>query len=266
MHLVTVIAPNVRPRPDPYTVTAEFYDILQADEDETLVRRLYGPAVARARQGVLDIGAGTGRVTLMSLAESGADVHAVEPSRAMRTVLTARLAALPAARDRATLYPHPLDEAALYEVADVAVCHNTVACLSPAARRALWPSIGAALSPGGSLLLHLPPARLPARDVVRIFPERRIGRHEYGGRMVMSAVGGRIRARAHYWVRAQGCMLQEHTETFWMWPASRSALVRDLERHGFTPSSGPTDAAVLAMTLRSGLTAGVGVGVTTRAG
>ncbi|MEU4657779.1 class I SAM-dependent methyltransferase [Streptomyces sp. NPDC023723] len=264
MHLVTVIAPTIRPRPDPYATTAEFYDILQADEDEALVRRLYGPAVAKARQGVLDIGAGTGRVTLMSLAESGADVHAVEPSRAMRTALTTRLAALPASWDRVTVYPRPLDEAALHQVADVAVCHNTVACLPPAARRTLWPSIGAALSPGGSLLLHLPPARLPALDVVRVFPERRIGRHEYGGRMVMSAVGDRIRARVDYRVRARGSVLREHTETFWMWPASRSALVRDLEHHGFVPSPRPTDAAVLEMTLRHGRAAGAGA--TTRAG
>jgi SAM-dependent methyltransferase len=260
MHPVTAIAPDVRPRPAPYTVTAEFYDILHADEDGPLVRRLYGPAVAEARLGVLDVGAGTGRVTLMSVAESRADVHAVEPSRAMRTSLTTRLAALPAAaRERVTVYPHPLDEAALHAVADVAVCHNTVACLPPAARSALWPSVATALSPGGSLLLHLPPARLPAQDVVRVFTERRIGRHEYGGRMVLSAVGDRIRTRVDYRVRAGGRMLREHTETFWMWPASRSALVRDLERHGFTPSPRPTDPAVLAMTLRRGRTAGAGV-------
>ncbi|MFJ4624416.1 class I SAM-dependent methyltransferase [Streptomyces sp. NPDC088812] len=249
MHLVTVIAPKARTRPDSYAVTAEFYDILQAGEDETLVRCLYGPAVGEARLGVLDIGAGTGRVTLMSLSESRVGVHAVEPSRAMRAPLMTRLAALPAAlRERVTVHPHPLDEAALHGVADVAVCHNTVACLPPAARRALWPAIAAALTPGGTLLLHLPPARLPVRDVVRVFPERRIGRHAYGGRMVMSAVGDRIRTRVDYRVRAREGVLREHTETFWMWPASRSELVRDLERHGFTPLSRPTDAAVLAMT------------------
>lgn len=85
MRPVTARAPIARTRPGSYAVTAEFYDILQAAEDERLVRDLYGREVAKARLGVLDIGAGTGRVTLMSLAESRVGVHAVELTRAMRT-------------------------------------------------------------------------------------------------------------------------------------------------------------------------------------
>lgn len=132
MHPVITGAPVSRPDQDSYAVTAEFYDILQADRDAARVRDLYGRHVARARLGVLDIGAGTGRVTLMSLAESAADVHAVEPARAMRTSLLTRLATLPARqRERVTVHPYALDEAALYAAADVAVCHNTVACLPP---------------------------------------------------------------------------------------------------------------------------------------
>ncbi|MFJ3779174.1 methyltransferase [Streptomyces sp. NPDC090075] len=138
MHPVIAKAPTAGAEADSYAVTAEFYDILQAAEDERRVRRLYGRSVAKARRGVLDIGAGTGRVTLMSLAESRADVHAVEPARAMRSSLMTRLSALPARqRERVTVHPHALNEAPLYAVADVAVCHNTVACLSPAARHAL---------------------------------------------------------------------------------------------------------------------------------
>ncbi|MGQ4471230.1 class I SAM-dependent methyltransferase [Streptomyces violaceoruber] len=115
---------------------------------------------------MLDIGAGTGRVTLMSLAESAADVHAVEPARAMRTSLLTRLATLPARqRERVTVHPYALDEAALYAAADVAVCHNTVACLPPAARDALWPAIHTALAPGGTLLLEPPPALPPPREL-----------------------------------------------------------------------------------------------------
>jgi SAM-dependent methyltransferase len=252
MRPVIARAPTARPQPDSYEVTAEFYDILQADEDETRVRHLYGRHVAEARLGVLDIGAGTGRVTLMSLAESRVDVHAVEPARAMRTSLMTRLAALPARqRERVTVHPHAMDEAALYAVADVAVCHNTVACLSPAARHALWPAIGAALVPGGSLFLQLPPARLPARNVLRVLPEQRVGEHAYGGRMVMSTAGDRIRTRVDYWVRGVEGVLREHTETFWMWPASRSQMIDDLERYGFVPLPGHDDPAFLAVTLRA---------------
>ncbi|MFJ3043174.1 class I SAM-dependent methyltransferase [Streptomyces sp. BBFR25] len=76
--------PVVEPSQDDYAVTAEFYDVLQAERDEARVRALYGSDTAGARVGVLDVGAGTGRITLMSLDESRVGVHAVEPSRAMR--------------------------------------------------------------------------------------------------------------------------------------------------------------------------------------
>lgn len=114
-----------------YAVSAEFYDLLQAERDEARVRRLYSGDVVNARLGVLDVGAGTGRVTLMSLMESQVPVHAVEPTRAMRSPLMTRLASLPAdLRMRVTVHPHTLDAAGLHEVADVAICHNTVAAFT----------------------------------------------------------------------------------------------------------------------------------------
>ncbi|MBT2408998.1 class I SAM-dependent methyltransferase [Streptomyces sp. ISL-12] len=251
MHTVVTRAPAaVRPAPDAYAVTAEFYDILQAEADAARVRRLYRRAVASARLGVLDIGAGTGRVTLMSLAESRADVHAVEPSRAMRGALLTRLAALPARqRERVTVHPYPLDRAGPAAVADVAVCHNMVGCLPPAARESLWPGIGTALVSGGSLFLQLPPDRMPARTLVRLLPEQRVGAHTYGGRLTMSPAGYRIRTRADYWVRGAQGVLREHTETFWMWPASRARLTGELARYGFVPLPGHDEPELLAVTL-----------------
>ncbi|MFJ3671153.1 class I SAM-dependent methyltransferase [Streptomyces sp. NPDC090106] len=243
-------APGLRRDPDSYAVTAEFYDILQADEDAARVRRLYGREVARARHGVLDVGAGTGRVTMLALAGSRADVHAVEPARAMRTSLLTRLAALPAVqRERVTVHPLPLDEAPLRAVADVAVCHNMVGCLPPAVREELWPAIAAALTPGGSLFVELPPARLPVGAVVRPLGDTRVGEHTYGGRITMSAAGHRIRTRVDYWVRQAEHVLREHTETFWMWPATRSRLAAELAPHGFVPLPGPGDPRLLAVTL-----------------
>ena len=65
-----VSPPSVGPVAEPqdtYAVSAEFYDILQGEADTARVRYLYRDAVRKARVGVLDVGAGTGRVTLMSL-------------------------------------------------------------------------------------------------------------------------------------------------------------------------------------------------------
>lgn len=151
-----------RDRSGSYAVSAEFYDVLQADQDAECVRRLYGEDVEDARLGVLDVGAGTGRVTLMSLLGSRVCVHAVEPARSMRAPLMTRLTSLPAAmRERVTVHPRPLDETGLDEVADVAICHNMIACVPPASRDRLWPAVADALVPGGTFLLQLPRPTCP---------------------------------------------------------------------------------------------------------
>lgn len=235
---------------DAYEISAEFYDVLQAERDEARVRSLYRDDVRRARTGVLDVGAGTGRVTLMSLLESRVPVHAVEPARSMRTPLMTRLASLGAEfTTRVTVHPQALDETGLQKVADVAVCHNTVACLRPAARRALWSAVAEALVPTGVLLVQLPPARPPRRRTTQALPTRTVGRHEYGGRLVTSAEAGRIRARFDYWVCGDGRVLRRHDETFWMWPASREQLIEELEKEGFTALPERPDPSVLAVRL-----------------
>ncbi|WP_234439824.1 class I SAM-dependent methyltransferase [Streptomyces bicolor] len=245
------VAPSAREPPDACEISAELYDSLQADQDRARVRRFYGRDVRLARRGVLDVGAGTGRVTLVSLAQSRAPVHAVEPSRSMRSLLMTRLAALPVdVRARVTVHPRRLDEAVLHEVADVAVCHNTVACLRPAARRALWPPGADALVPGGVFLVQLPPDRMPRDEVTYLLPAQKVGRHEYAVRMVMPAAADRIRTRFDYWVRGGSGVLREYTETFWMWPASRAEVIGELLGSGFLPRPGRDDPAVPAVRLR----------------
>jgi hypothetical protein len=78
----------------------------------------------------------------MSLLASQVDVHAIEPAHAMRTPLMTRLASLPAElRARVTVHPTTLGEAGLRRVADLAICHTMIACLSPSARHVLWPAL-----------------------------------------------------------------------------------------------------------------------------
>ncbi|MFJ1878405.1 class I SAM-dependent methyltransferase [Streptomyces chartreusis] len=255
---VTVDPPSPEPR-DAYEVSAEFYDILQADQDRARVHRFYARDVRTARKGVLDVGAGTGRVTLMSLAESRVPVHAVEPTRSMRSLLMTRLAALPVdMRTRVTVHPQGLGEAGLREVADVAICHNTIGCLPPDARRALCPAVAEALVPGGVLLVHLPPDRLPHDEATHVLPAQKVGQHLYGGRMVMSADADRIRTRFDYWVRGARGVLREYTETFWMWPASRAEVIAELAGSGFVPLPRGADPAVLAVRLGHRRTSGAG--------
>lgn len=65
----------------------------------------------------------------------------------------------------------------------------------------------------------------------------------------MSADGSRLRTRCDYWVRGAEGVLREHTERFWMWPASRAGMISDLAEHGFALLPGGDDPAVLATAL-----------------
>ena len=99
------------PDADPYGLaTAEFYDLLATGHWET-----FGPTLGRLLAGVdpadgplVDIGAGTG-VALGSIQDAipGVAIHAIEPSRAMRTALHTRLAVDPGLRDCVTVDPRP---------------------------------------------------------------------------------------------------------------------------------------------------------------
>lgn len=68
--------------------------------------------------------------------------------------------------------------------------------------------------------------------------------------MVASADVNRIRTRFDYWVRGEGGVLQEHNDTFWLWPTSRSEVIGELEEYGFAALPERADPAVLAARLR----------------
>jgi hypothetical protein len=67
--------------------------------------------------------------------------------------------------------------------------------------------------------------------------------------MVTSADADRIRARFGYWVRYDGRVLRRHNETFWMWPASRTEMIAELEEGGFIALPERPDPSVLAARL-----------------
>ncbi|MFJ7280776.1 class I SAM-dependent methyltransferase [Kitasatospora sp. NPDC098663] len=150
-----------------YTVSAEFYDLLQAETDRRQAKRRFAEAAARSRTAILDVGAGTGIVTEILLAASTAPVHAVEPCAAMRASLLTRLAAIGAdRRARVTVHPEPLEQADLREIADLAIASNVIGCLPPPTRRACWQAVSTAWSPAACCsstrrLPNCPPAHRP---------------------------------------------------------------------------------------------------------
>ncbi|MFB7617756.1 class I SAM-dependent methyltransferase [Kitasatospora sp. NPDC056181] len=217
-----------------YTVSAEFYDLLQAETDRCLAERRFSGAAARARHAILDVGAGTGIVTEVLLRTSGVPVHAVEPAPAMRAALLSRLAQLGAdQRARVTVHPETLAEAGLAAVADLAVASNVIACLDPATRRVTWQEVSAALLPGGLLLFDLPPTGLPSgcESVGRLGPVR-LGLDLYSADITRQFHRGVQRTVFTYRVEREGKLLREARESFDVWPAPPERLGEELEAAG----------------------------------
>ncbi|MFE2347922.1 class I SAM-dependent methyltransferase [Kitasatospora cineracea] len=222
------------PQESDYAVSAEFYDLLQAEGDRWRARRWFAAAAGRARQGIVDFGAGTGLVTEVLLESSGVPVHAVEPAPAMRTVLMSRAAALGAdRRARLTVHPGRAEEAGLVEVADLAVAANVVGCVEPAARRALWRAAAGALVPGGLLLFDPPPTELPsaAEDLPALGPVR-LGTGSYRADVTRVPDRGVLRMVFDYRVEREGRTVRSAREAFSMWPLEPAALAAEVTEAG----------------------------------
>ncbi|MFB7908292.1 class I SAM-dependent methyltransferase [Kitasatospora sp. NPDC056076] len=219
---------------DDYAVSAEFYDILQAETDRRLAERRFTQAAAHARHAILDIGAGTGIVTEVLLRASSAPVHAVEPAPAMRAALLSRLAHLGAdQRTRVTVHPEPVDTTGLTAVADLAVASNVIASLDPATRRATWKAIATALLPGGLLLFDPPPPALPteAETLGKLGPVR-VGPDLYSADVTRRPHRGVLRTAFTYRVEREQEVLREAREEFDQWPASPELLAEELHDQG----------------------------------
>jgi trans-aconitate methyltransferase len=216
-------------------VTAEFYDILQAEADRRLAERRFAAAASRARQGIVDVGAGTGIVTEVLLARSAAPVHAVEPSTAMRVALLTRLAGMSAdARARVTVHPGTLQAAALTQTADLVVCANTVGALEPAQRRELWSAAAEALVPGGVLLVDPPPTAVPDAPTTRDLPPVRVGPDTYSAQVRTQPGRGLLTLTYTYRVERDGETVRVESEEFTMWPAATATVHDELRRAGFS--------------------------------
>jgi SAM-dependent methyltransferase len=104
------------------------------------------------RRSILEIGAGTGLIT-MSLADwTPAEIFALEPSAGMRGVLLSRLSSRPELLSRVTVLSCDALSVRLDEPAEAVVMINVMYALEPDYRRQLWPVLAASLRTAGLLV------------------------------------------------------------------------------------------------------------------
>ncbi|GAT67396.1 type 12 methyltransferase [Planomonospora sphaerica] len=225
---------------DPYERSAEFVDVMMAPHWEAL-----GPPLAKALQAfepgpVVDLGAGGGLGTLV-IAEAlpDAEIIAIEPSLALRSVLTARMSERPALRDRVTVLPEGLLQAALPPRVGGVVAMNVIGHLTPEERHRLWDL----LAPGGRAVLNLQPPAEPVEVPMARFADLRLGRHRYEGWGRAEPAGpGSVTWHMAYRVYEGERLVREITTAYAWRVLGERALREELAEHGLalTPT-GPED-------------------------
>lgn len=223
---------------DPYQVTAEFYDLFHREHYQRRARCQLTSAAAGARHGILEVGAGTGLVTEVLVDASTTPVHAVEPSRSMRSQLLGRLAASPRLRRRVCVHAEPVQRLWLPDRPDLAVCVNVLATVPPAKRPGMWNALAALLRPGGLLAMEYAD-REPVPGVQPL-PSIQVGGAEYTGSVIVAPADEphRYRWTYLYQVRQGAATVREETEFFDLWWMPPERLREQLDAAGFEPAGG----------------------------
>ncbi|MFC4034733.1 class I SAM-dependent methyltransferase [Streptomyces polygonati] len=143
---------------DHYSPSAEFYDMVAvrhiASSGPPLARVLAG--IDTGRGPVLEIGAGTGRVTeVIAAALPGAEILAAEPSATMRAQLMARVARDPGLRARVTVTDGAAQDMALPDRLSAVVIFGVAGHLSRSERMILWRKLAGRLPEGGLIVVEL---------------------------------------------------------------------------------------------------------------
>nr|WP_260408635.1 class I SAM-dependent methyltransferase [Planomonospora venezuelensis] len=210
-----------------------------------------GPVLAEALREVpgpvVDVGAGGGHGTrAIANALPDAEIVAVEPSPALRSVLLARVNDDPRLRDRVTVLPEGLLEAELPDRLGALVAMNVIGHFDPAGRNRIWESLAGRLLPGGRAVLNLqPPAEAVAVPEFRAV-EVRIGRRVYEGWGRAEPAGpDRLTWHMTYRTHQDGKPVGEVGVSYDWWLLTEERLVGELEVYGLVPSrTGPAEAGM----------------------
>jgi hypothetical protein len=202
------------PSDDPYgEATAEFYDLLATAMWDDL-----GPALPEMLVGldpdagpILDLGAGTGVGTVhLHAAFPLTPIVAVEPSRAMRTALNARLAADPTLREAVTVVPTTFEQAILPCHLSGALAISVIGHFDARGRSEIWRCLATRLVRGAPALIGVLPPTRPERVPPTLYRVLRVGEFVYEGWMEGEPIdAGRMRWAMTYRVLVDGAPVYE---------------------------------------------------------
>ena len=213
---------------EPYSITAEYHDVLYAESHRARAGRLLGNCPGTPRHGVLELGAGSGLATTMIAGTCPVPVQAVETRRPLRALLHTRLVAS-GLTARVTVHDSSLPDLALAGVADLAVCHGYLTTLAPEERAETWLALAAALLPGGCALVELPVALAGPHTI----GPRRLGGLCYDGTVRTERLpGGRVRWHVTYRVSRHDTLVRVSSEALEGWLPSREELLAELAGAG----------------------------------
>ncbi|MEV0202309.1 class I SAM-dependent methyltransferase [Nonomuraea sp. NPDC050691] len=225
---------------DQYSVAVPFYDLWHEDGHVPEIRELLPPLLKGVRRSVLEIGAGTGLITRVIARETPAEVFAVEPALAMRSVLLSRLSEDPALLERVTVLPCGAHDVNLDEPAEAVVMISVLYGFGPAERERLWPVLARQLEPGGLLLFNHRERALPEPGEMELMGSYRVGRHTYQVRgQVLEVSGETSRYRHLYQITHNGDLISEDEVLGETHRPSTARLRAELEAAGFVPDDAP---------------------------
>ena len=181
-------------------ISLPFYDLLQQNGHVPEIRRKLPPLLTGVRRSILEIGAGTGLITVLLAEWTPAEIFALEPSAGMRAVLLSRLSPRPDLLERVTVLPGDALSVELDEPVEAMVMINVMYALEPDYRKRLWPVLAAGLEPGGLLVFTWRDGGPPKPRPLQELDSRQVGRHAY---TVLSEIleSGEEEFRARYLYR-----------------------------------------------------------------
>ncbi|RSN12712.1 class I SAM-dependent methyltransferase [Nonomuraea sp. WAC 01424] len=225
---------------DQYSLAVPFYDLWHEDGHVPEIRELLPPLLKGVRRSVMEIGAGTGLITELIVRETTADVYAVEPALAMRSVLLSRVAANEEARRRVTVLPYGALDVDVDEPVEAIVMISVLQAFPAARREELWRVLARQLQPGGLLLFNWRERPAPTPGELELMGAYQVGRHTYEvWGQVVEVAGETVRSRFLYRVRQRGVVIGEDEVTSEAHRPGGERLAAELAAAGFARDEAP---------------------------